>query len=308
MSRIGVVDVGTNSVRLLVADGPDVREVERSLEITRLGQGVDRDRALGAEPMRRTAAAIARYATRARELGAGSIRIIATSAVRDASNGADFLASVASDTGIAPELLPGAREAELGFRGATIALPEPGPYLVVDIGGGSTELVVGSETAERFVSLDIGSVRLTERHITHDPPAEAEQAAVRADAAAHIAHAAEALDAAGSRMVGLAGTVTTMAAIALGLEGYDRDAIHHSRLERGTVASIRGRLAEMTSPERRELPAMPPGREDVIVAGALILEEVMDRFGFASFVVSETDILDGAALEGLGQAAKGVSR
>jgi len=300
MMRIGVVDVGTNSVRVLVADGDgkSLTDLERDLTITRLGEGVDRDRRIGAEPLRRTIAAIAGFVERCRARDAEVIRVIATSAVRDAANRDDFVEAVRRATDIEPVILTGDQEARLGFLGATIDVPAPGPYLVVDIGGGSTELVRGGPDAERFISLDIGSVRLTERDIHNDPPKPDELEAIVADADKQLEHAARALGDDGAKtMLGLAGTITSVAAIALGLGGYDRDAIHHSRLTSERIADVRARLASMTSDERRALPAMPPGREDVIVAGVVILERVMHRFGFDACLVSETDILDGVALD-----------
>jgi len=298
--RVGVVDVGTNSVRILVADGDGTAlgDLERDLTITRLGEGVDRDRLLGAGPLRRTVAAIAGYVERSRAHNAEAIRIIATSAVRDAANRDDFVDAVRRTTDIEPVILTGDQEARLGFLGATIDVAAPGPYLVVDIGGGSTELVRGTTDAERFISLDIGSVRLSERHIHNDPPKPDELDAVAADADNHLGEAARTLgDQDAKTMLGLAGTITSVAAIALGLDGYDRDAIHHSRLTSGQIADVRARLTAMTSEERRALPAMPPGREDVIVAGVVILERVMHRFGSDACLVSETDILDGVALD-----------
>jgi exopolyphosphatase / guanosine-5'-triphosphate,3'-diphosphate pyrophosphatase len=298
--RVAVVDVGTNSVRLLVADGDGstLSDVDRDLVITRLGEGVDRDRLLGPEPLRRTVAAVAGYVERARAQKAEVIRIIATSAVRDAANRNDFSEATRRATDIEPVLLTGDQEAQLGFLGATIDLKAPGPYLVVDIGGGSTELVRGSSSAERSISLDVGSVRLTERHIKTDPPAPDELAAVAKDADTHLEDAARALGDGPTRtMLGLAGTITTVAAIASGAKGYDRDAIHHSHLSRAQIMGVRERLTSITSEERRALPAMPKGREDVIVAGVVILERVMHRFGFDECIVSEMDILDGVALD-----------
>ncbi len=298
--RVGVVDVGTNSVRLLIADGDGTRlhDLERDLVITRLGERVDRDRLLGNEPLRRTVAAIAGYVERARARDAEAIRIFATSAVRDASNRGAFVDAVRRATEIEPVLLSGDQEAQLGFLGATMDVSDPAPYLVVDIGGGSTELVRGTSSAEKFISIDIGSVRLTERHVATDPPTLDEIAAVAKDADKHLEEAARAMrDDAVKTMLGLAGTITTIAAVALELDGYDRSAIHHTRLARAQIAAIRERLASMTSAERRALPAMPKGREDVIVAGIVILERVMQRFAFEEIVVSETDILDGVAID-----------
>ncbi|MFA5889950.1 MAG: Ppx/GppA phosphatase family protein [Actinomycetota bacterium] len=298
-TRFGVVDVGTNSVRVLVAeaDSRDLRDVERDLLITRLGEGVDRERRLGDDPMRRTVAVIAEYVQRCRAAGATKIRVIATSAVRDAANREEFLTAVKDACGIRPDVLAGEEEARLGFAGATASIAAPEPYLVLDIGGGSTELVRGAAGAERFVSMDIGAVRLTERHIHSDPPTTADLALARADAEEHLARAIRVVgDEPVGTLVGLAGTITSAAAIHLGLEGYDRDAIHHARVPRAAVDGIRRRLSALTSQDRRRLPAMPRGREDVIVAGLVILESVMDRFGCGEVLVSESDILDGAAL------------
>lgn len=297
--RVGVIDVGTNSVRVLVAEAAGGRLVslERDLVITRLGEGVDRARRLGAEPLRRTVEAVAGYWARCRARAVERARIAATSAVRDAANRAAFVAAVREATGMEPEVLSGEEEARLAFAGAASELAGGGPFLVLDVGGGSTEFILGRREAEGWISVDIGSVRLTERHVRSDPPLPGEIAAVAADADRHLDAVERALDARGAHMmVGLAGTITTVAAIALGLPGYDREAIHHARLSLRAVEEVRARLAGLTSAERRHLPAMPRGREDVIVAGVLILERAMRRFGFEECVVSEADILDGLAL------------
>jgi len=298
--RIGVVDVGTNSVRVLVADheGARLKDLERDLTITRLGEGVDKTHRLGPEAIRRTAAAVARYVELCRARDAEAICIAATSAVRDAENRSDFVDTIRRATDIEVRILTGDQEANLGFLGATMDVSAPSPYLVVDIGGGSTELVRGTNEAERFISLDIGSVRLTERHVHNDPPQQSELDAIARDADDHLEHAVRVIGSdAAATMIGLAGTITTVAAIALDLDGYDRDAIHHARLEATTIADVRARLASMTSEQRRALPAMPRGREDVIVAGTVILERVMSRFDANACLVSETDILDGVALD-----------
>lgn len=297
--RTGVVDVGTNSVRVLVAEveGTRVSSLERDLVITRLGEGVDRDARLGAEPLRRTVEAIGEFWDRCAAAFVERGRIAATSAVRDAANRDEFVEAVRARTGVAPDVLSGAQEARLGFLGATADLEDGGPFLVVDVGGGSTEFVRGEREAERWISVDIGSVRLTERHIRSDPPAPEEVAAAAADADASLERVERAVEPRRARtLVGLAGTITTTAAVALGLVGYDRDAIHHARLARETVARVRADLVRMTSEQRRALPAMPRGREDVIVAGIVILERAMERFRFEECLVSESDILDGMAL------------
>ena len=298
MTTLAAIDVGTNSVRVYVAevDGEEARQLDRDLIITRLGEGVDETRRLGAEPLRRTIEAISRYHARARELGATTIRIAATSAVRDAANRDDFLDGVRAATGQDAEVLTGDEEARLSFLGATNDLDAGGPYLVLDIGGGSTEFVVGEKAVDAAISLDVGSVRLTERHVRHDPPPPAELVAVRADAVNAVQEAQRTVGTSATTLVGVAGTITTIAAVSLGLDGYDRDAIHHARLSRSAVEEVTERLASMTSEERRALPAMPRGREDVISAGAEILLAVMDGFGFDEVLVSEADILDGLVL------------
>ncbi len=298
MTTLAAIDVGTNSVRVYVAevDGSDARQLDRDLIITRLGEGVDDTRRLGAEPLRRTIDAIARYHARARELGAETVRIAATSAARDAANRDEFFDGVRAATGLDAEVLSGDEEARLSFLGATNDLDAGGPFLVLDIGGGSTEFVVGERTVDAAISIDIGSVRLTERHVHHDPPEPMELVAVRAEAAHAVQEAQRTVGSAAQTLVGVAGTITTIAAVSLGLPGYDRDAIHHARLARSDVDEVTDRLAAMTSEERRGLPAMPHGREDVIVAGAEILLAVMDGFGFQDVLVSEADILDGLVL------------
>ena len=299
MTRFAAIDVGTNSVRVLIADveGPALLEVERELVITRLGEGVDASRRLRAEPVRRTTDAIAAYHARATELGAETIRIAATSAVRDATNRHAFLHGVRTRTGDDLEVLSGDDEARLSFLGATAELSDGAPYLVVDIGGGSTEFVVGDHSVEAAISTNIGSVRLTERHIRHDPPERVEMEALRREAAATVSRAKDAVGTSARTLVGLAGTITTVGAITLGLAGYDRAAIHHARLGRDDVGKVSATLASMTSEQRRSLPAMPRGREDVIVAGVEILLAAMDGFGFNDVLVSEADILDGLVRE-----------
>ena len=303
MKRLAAIDVGTNSVRVLVADvdGSQPAEVERDLVITRLGEGVDRNKRLQAEPVRRTVEAIVSYHQRATELGAENVRIAATSAVRDATNRHAFIHAVRERTGVELEVLSGDDEARLSFLGATAELSHGAPYLVLDIGGGSTEFVLGDRVVEAAISIDVGSVRLTERHINHDPPEAAELGAVRRDADAAVARAKDIVGTSARTLVGLAGTITTVAAIALELTGYDHDTIHHARLSASQVADVAGRLQAMTSEKRRSLPAMPRGREDVIVAGVEMLLAVMEGFGFEDVLVSEADILDGLVLDALGR-------
>ncbi|MDA0634471.1 Ppx/GppA phosphatase family protein [Nonomuraea sp. MCN248] len=308
--RVAAVDCGTNSVRLLVADvgESDLADVERRMEIVRLGQGVDRTGRLAPEALERTFAAMRGY----RELidlhGATTTRVVATSATRDAANRQEFTDGVREIFGVEPEVVSGSEEAELSFTGATRGLvrlspetevpqgPLP-PYLVVDIGGGSTEFVVGSEHAEAALSVDSGCVRLTERHVADgDPPSAGALGAMVADIEAALDRVEDKVPVREAHtLVGLAGSVTTVAAVALGLPAYLPERIHHARVPGEQVHEVTRRLLAMTHEERAALPVMHPGRVDVIGAGALILDRIVQRFGFAQVVVSEHDILDGIA-------------
>ena len=304
--RVAAVDCGTNSIRLLVADldpatGAET-EIDRRMEIVRLGQGVDATGRFAEEALARTFAACEQYAQVIRELGAGEIRFVATSATRDASNREVFVAGVRERLGVAPQVVSGDEEAALSFRGATQALAgDPAghatPYLVVDIGGGSTEFVLGDGAVAAARSVDIGCVRMTERHLKGDPPTAEQIAAATSDIDAAIDLAAQTVDLAQARtLVGLAGSVTTVAAIALGLEHYDRDRIHLSRIPAEQVRQTAAELLAMTRAERAALSVMHPGRVDVIGAGALVLSRIVERLGLPEVVVSEHDILDGIAL------------
>jgi exopolyphosphatase/guanosine-5'-triphosphate,3'-diphosphate pyrophosphatase len=303
MTRVAAVDCGTNSIRILVADvagDDDLTELDRRLEIVRLGQGVDETGRLHPDALQRTFAACRRYAREIEEYGVERVRFVATSATRDAENRADFAAGIRAILGVEPEVITGVEEAQLSFAGATrsvgaeLAIP---PYLVVDIGGGSTEFVLGDDMARAARSVDIGCVRLTERHLRADPPMDAQVAAAKADINAAIDEAAEAVPLAQARtLVGLAGSVTTVAAIALGLDEYDPARTHHSVISAEDVRKVSDGLLRMTRRERAVVPVMHPGRVDVIGAGALILAEIVDRVGASRVVVSEHDILDGIAL------------
>ena len=299
MTRAAAIDVGTNSVRLLVADrtADGLIEIERDLVITRMGEGVDASRKLDDAALDRTVRAIEDYHRRASDAGAGIVRIAATSAVRDSLDRDRFVEAVRNATGNEPEILTGEREAQLSFLGAVNELEQDGPFLVLDVGGGSTEFVRGSRDVEAWTSLDIGSVRLTERYITADPPSRTELDAVAADADEAVDDAKREVGDEAAVLIGLAGTITTMAAVSLGLDRYDRDRIHHATLAAREVRRITDMLAGMTDAERRKLPVMPPGREDVIVAGALITLRVMEGFGFDELIVSEADLLDGLILD-----------
>ncbi|GGT35045.1 Ppx/GppA phosphatase family protein [Streptomyces purpureus] len=301
MTRVAGIDCGTNSIRLLVADvhpeTGELIELDRRMTIVRLGQGVDKTGRLAPEALERTFAACREYAAVIEELGAQRLRFVATSASRDAENRDDFVAGVVEILGVEPEVITGDQEAEFSFTGATGELTrDQGEYLVVDIGGGSTEFVVGNEHVRAARSVDIGCVRLTERHIRNDPPAVGEIAALRADIKAALDLAEETVPLREKRtLVGLAGSVTTVAGLALELTEYDSSAIHHARISRDQVAEVTGRLLTSTHDERAALPVIHPGRVDVIAAGALVLLEIMERAGADEVVVSEHDILDGIA-------------
>ncbi len=337
--RVAAIDCGTNSLRLLVADVDPVAgrltDVDRRMEIVRLGQGVDATGRLAPAALDRTLRALAGYAGIIADRSATAVRMVATSATRDAANSADFVRGVTAVLGVAPEVLTGDEEARLSFTGATAEFaaaaavagtgggvagtgvgvagagagegvagggplggPRP-PYLVVDIGGGSTEFVLGGDPAGGPVSalsVDIGCVRLTERYLHSDPPAAAEIAAAVNDIGAALDRVAGALPVRAARtLVGLAGSVTTVAALALGLPHYDAAQIHHARISARQVAEQARGLLRQTREQRASLPVMHPGRVDVIGGGAMILDEVMRRFGFAEVLVSEHDILDGIA-------------
>ncbi|BCJ33009.1 hydrolase [Actinocatenispora thailandica] len=299
--RVAAIDCGTNSIRLLVADraGDQLTDLVRTMEIVRLGEGVDRTGMLAPQAIERTRKALTGYAARIRELGAARVRMVATSASRDAGNAAEFRAMVLDVLGAPPEVITGDEEAALSFAGAVAGLPtdlDP-PYLVVDIGGGSTEFVVGTGTAEAAISVDIGCVRMTERYLHSDPPTGAEIAAAREHVTEVVDGALAAVSARRARtLIGLAGTVTTIAGIALDLPGYDSTRIHHARIDRAQVDRIGTELLAQTRAQRRSIPVMHPGRADVIGAGALILRTVLERAGCDGLVASEHDILDGIAL------------
>jgi exopolyphosphatase/guanosine-5'-triphosphate,3'-diphosphate pyrophosphatase len=304
--RVAAIDCGTNSIRLLIIDlDPETgaeKELDRRMEIVRLGQGVDATGRFAPEALERTFAACDRYAAAIGGLGATRIRFVATSATRDASNREDFIAGVRARLGVEPEVISGDEEASLSFRGATQALVangahHPTPYLVADIGGGSTEFVLGADHVGAARSVDIGCVRLTERHLTGDPPTPEQIAAATRDIDAAIDLAAQTVPMQQAEtLVGVAGSVTTVAAIALGLHEYDRDRVHLSRIAAETVHGVAGRLLNSSHGERAANPVIHPGRVDVIGAGALILARITERLGLPEVVVSEHDILDGIAL------------
>jgi len=320
--RVAAIDCGTNSIRLLIADidpkptddpkrsrgsldrsgqpASPLTDLVRAMRIVRLGEGVDRTGRLSQAALDRTIGALREYAELIAEAKPEAIRMVATSATRDAANSQEFTDRVVEVLGVAPEVISGDEEAWLSFTGATreLAADETTPpYLVTDIGGGSTEFILGGPegvAAER--SVNIGCVRLTERHLHADPPLRQEVADSTGDIDDTLDLVAAAVQPEKARtFVGLAGSVTTVAAISLGLGSYDAARIHHSRIGAARVHEISGELLAMTRAERAAIPGMHPGRVDVIGAGALILDRIMTRFGFAEVLVSEHDILDGIA-------------
>ncbi len=309
LARVAGLDCGTNSLRLLVADlQPDgtLRDVFRDMQVVRLGEGVDRTGELSPAALRRTFDTLREYAGRCRELGAERVRMVATSATRDARNTDEFTSGVRDILGVDPEVVTGAQEAALSFVGATGDLrsrPDlADPYLVVDIGGGSTEFILGGpQGPAASCSVDIGCVRMTERHIRSDPPAPSELQAAQADIAAAIAEVRRTVDLAATRtLVAVAGTATTVTALALGLPAYDPDRIHLSAVSLADVERIYAELADLDAGQRGALGPMHPGRVDVIVGGALILREVVRAAGTGGMIAGEHDILDGITLS-LGQ-------
>jgi exopolyphosphatase / guanosine-5'-triphosphate,3'-diphosphate pyrophosphatase len=314
MSRVAGIDCGTNSLRLLVADVTvhddgkrDLRDVHREMRIVRLGQGVDATGRLADEALERTRAVLVDYAATARREGVQRIRITATSATRDAANRDDFFGMVRETLGIDAEVITGDEEARLSFTGAVGDLdPADGPFVVTDVGGGSTELVVGRwdgvrAEIEAAYSADVGCVRLTERCLHHDPPTEVEIAEAEKVARRILDDAFAAVDSSSARTwVGVAGTVTTLSGIAQNLPRYDPAAIHLSRLSQNSLAGITGDLLVMTHEQRAAIGSMHPGRVDVIGGGALVVkvlsEELRERSGITAMTVSEHDILDGIAL------------
>jgi len=300
--RVATIDIGTNSVLLLVAErqGDALRPVLERATITRLGEGVDRNRRLLDAACDRTLACLAEYATALREQGVTRLDAVGTSAMRDASGGHEFVARARDILGVAPRVIDGNEEARLTFAGALSGLHQTGKMTVFDIGGGSTEIVVGALTPDArvinaAVSLDIGSVRLFERHVRTDPPTAAEMQLVERDIALAL-KAAPTLEA-GATLVGVAGTVTQLAALELALPRYDATRVHGSTLTRSTVERLATRLASLTLAERRALPGMEPSRADVLVVGSAIARAVLQWSGAAELVVSDRGVRWGLAEE-----------
>ncbi len=297
MTRVAGIDCGTNSIRLLVLDTESGSDVHREMRVVRLGEGVDRTGRLGPAALDRTRAALVDYADLCRELGVERTRMVATSATRDAENRAEFVELVGSVLGVEPQVVTGIEEARLSFDGATRTLsPDDGPFLVMDVGGGSTEVVLGDAAVTASVSVDVGCVRLTERHLRTDPPTSPEVAAAEADLEVALDRIRDAVPVSQARTaVGLAGSVTTVAAHALGLETYDEKRLHRARLSAADVVRACEGLLAMNRAERAALPFMHPGRVDVIGGGALVIRALVQGLELDSLVVSEADILDGIA-------------
>jgi exopolyphosphatase/guanosine-5'-triphosphate,3'-diphosphate pyrophosphatase len=300
--RVAAIDLGTNSIRLLVVEPREVgrqpQELTRDMVITRIGEGVDATGRIADDALSRTVSVLERYGRRARALHAVRVRLTATSAVRDASNREQLAAAVLRETGEPMRVIDGEREAALSFLGATRGLDAPRPRLVLDIGGGSTEFALGDDAAGSCVSVELGSVRLTERYLRSDPPQREDLDTMLAEIRSCLERVQRAIPVHEvAAFVPVGGTPTTMQALSLGLERYDPDAIHRSTLTLREAERVFAHLTALTDRERAALPVMAPGRGDVMVAGAAVLVEVMRRWSFERAIVSETDILDGLAAE-----------
>jgi len=297
--RVAAIDCGTNSIRLLIADidGANFREVIRDMEIVRLGQGVDQTGQFHPDAIARTLTAVDKFAAEIAKRGVEKIRFCATSATRDATNRHLFVDGVRDRLGIEPEVISGDEEAALSFAGAIQDLdPSEGPFLVVDIGGGSTEFVFGTTAVEAALSVNIGCVRMSERHFANDPATSDQIELARTDIQAAIAQAAAAVPITQAKtLVAVAGTATTVAAAALGLNEYDRYSIHLARISATQVHEASTMFLTSDRAQRLLLGYMHPGRVDVIAAGSLVLSEIMKVTGATEFVASESDILDGMA-------------
>ena len=297
--RVAVIDCGTNSIRLLIADvsGENFREITRDMEIVRLGQGVDKTGQFHPDAIARTLSAVDKYASEIARRGVEKIRFCATSATRDATNRQLFIDGVVERLGIAPEVISGEEEAFLSFTGATKELPDSlAPFLVIDIGGGSTEFVLGNRKVIAAKSVNIGCVRMSERHFLHDPATASEIESARKDIQNAIMEASRQVDIKGANsLIAVAGTATTVAAAALELPAYDRHSIHLARILAEKTHEVSEMFLRMNRSERASLGYMHPGRVDVIGAGSLVLSEIMKATGATEFIASESDILDGMA-------------
>lgn len=300
-SRVAIVDIGTNSTRLLVADvtAGRVTEIDRRTRVTRLGRGVDLAGSLATEAIEAVCEVVAEYVAAYQEVGATTVDAIATSAVRDAANGDAFIAELRERFALTARVLDGEQEARLTYRGATYEHPPPGPLLVIDIGGGSTELIIGTGTEVDFhTSLQAGVVRHTERHLASDPPATAELEALANDVLGLLSRAiADCRETNVESAIAVAGTPTSLAAIDQSLDLYDPQRVHGHRMSLDSIQRMLSRLASLPLAERRQLTGLHPDRAPTIVAGVVILIEVMRAFDLTAVVASEHDILQGAALE-----------
>ena len=297
--RVATIDCGTASIRLLIADvvNGNLHEVFREMEIVKLGEGVDKNKAFDLAAIDRTLKALDKYAIEIAKRGVQKVRFCATSATRDATNRDIFIKGVSERLGIEPEVIPGVEEASLSFLGATFALSRNlEPYLVVDIGGGSTEFVYGTENVDFAKSVNIGCVRMTERHFANNPAKNSEIESARIDIQDAISSAAKEVPITkANSLIAVAGTATTVAAAALDLPTYDRHSIHLARISAAKVHEVSEMFLKMTREERLALGYMHPGRVDVIGAGSLVLSEIMKATGAKEFIASESDILDGMA-------------
>lgn len=299
--RVAAIDCGTNSIRLLIADiDPQTRkfgELTREMRIVRLGEGVDRTGEFTPAAIERTLGAVRAYADEIARFQPEAVRFCATSASRDARNRDLFIDGVTEILQVTPEVISGTEEARLSFLGATRDLPiDDSPFLVVDIGGGSTEFVYGSRDVESAISVDIGCVRMTERHFHSDPPSTGELAAARADIDEAIARVALSVPIAKAKtLIAVAGTATTVAAAALDLPKYDPLVLHLSHIDAKRAHEVASTFARLTHAEKSALPYLHPGRVDVIAAGSLVLSRIVIAAGVSEFVASEHDILDGIA-------------
>ena len=299
MKRVAALDCGTNSIRLLIAEenagGSSFTEISRKMSIVKLGEGVDKNKAFLPDAISRTLAALKVFAAEIAEAKVAKVRFCATSATRDAQNRDEFLIPVEQILGITPEVISGEEEAKLSFLGATQALSKSdGPFLVIDIGGGSTEFVFGSDHVDAARSVNIGCVRMSERHFKNDPPTQSEIEGAREDIKNAIALAAEVVPIRNAKtLVAVAGTATTVAAAALNLAKYDSDLIHLAKISSKETRRVSDWLLTLTRQERSDLGYMHPGRVDVIAAGSLVIAEIIEATGLESFVASENDILDG---------------
>lgn len=291
---VAAIDCGTNSIRLLITSGG--RDLAREMRIVRLGQGVDRTGRLDPAAIERTRIVLAQFRRLIDDHAVKAIRMVATSATRDASNARDFHDMVEATLGQPAEVISGEEEASLSFAGAVDGLPADDDYLILDIGGGSTEFVRGArKSISKSISVDIGCVRMTERHLHNDPPTRSQLDEAVRDIGVGVREGLSYVGGGAARLVGLAGSVTTVAAIALGLHRYEPDRIHHSVLSAAAVEAVASRLSTLDNKGRAAIPVVHPGRVEVITAGALILREVVRQSGFGQLTVSEHDILDGIA-------------